>query len=116
MMETTFRFAGDLEREALNKVAVSLSSIPETEKVIVFGSRVRGDFSGFSDWDVLVVITDIAKRHSVIHELHEIELEYDIPLSPVLMTTKEYEMNRKLKSSFIENIEKEGVVIYDAHR
>jgi len=44
------------------------------------------------------------------------ELEYDIPLSPVLMTTKEYEMNRKLKSSFIENIEKEGIVIYDAHR
>jgi len=111
-----FRFADSSEKEAIRKIASALSTLSEIEKVVVFGSRVRGDFDAFSDLDVLVVVKKIAVRHRVIHALHEIEIAYDIPLSPVIYTIMEYAMNKKLKSKFIANVEREGIIIYDAHR
>jgi len=111
-----FRFADEAEKKAIERLSVELSALPETETVVLFGSRVRGDFSGSSDWDVLVVINDIVRRHNVIHVLHEIELEYEIPLSPIIYTLKEYAINKRLKSSFIANVEREGIVIYDTDR
>jgi len=111
-----FKYAVKSEADALDKAASSLAALPGVVKAIVFGSRVRGDFSGASDWDILVVVADIALKHPVIHALHEIELAFEIPLAPVIFTSKEYLVNKKLKSSFIENIEREGVVVYDAQR
>jgi predicted nucleotidyltransferase len=111
-----FKYAVKSEAEALDKAASSLAAIPGVVKVVVFGSRVRGDFSGASDWDILVVVADISLKHPVIHALHDIELEFEIPLAPVIFTSKEYLVNQELKSSFFENIEREGVVVYDAQR
>ena len=111
-----FRLADRSEKEAIEKISSELSNLSEIEKVVIFGSRVRGDFDAFSDLDVLIVVKKIAVRHRVIHALHEIEMAYDIPLSPVIYTVREYAMNKKLKSNFISNVEREGVVIYDAHR
>lgn len=87
-------------------------------KVVAFGSRVRGDFHGSSDLDVMVIIDhmDIEVKNRVIRILHDAELEYDVPLSPVLYTKSEYRINRALGSPFFEHVEKEGIVLYDAER
>ncbi len=108
------KLAQDIEINALKKVTESLSGLHEVERIIFFGSRVRGDFDGLSDMDLLIIITDIEIKNKIIEYLHDIELEFDVPLSPVIFTTKEYEINKKLKSSFIENVEKEGIVLYDS--
>lgn len=110
------RFAFDSEVDALKQIALSLSALPETEKVFFFGSRSRGDFDGSSDMDILVVISDIKAKNRVISALHDIELEYDVPVSPVIFTSREYEINKELKSGFIGNIEREGIVLYDSKR
>ncbi|GAB4424055.1 MAG: hypothetical protein OHK0032_18820 [Thermodesulfovibrionales bacterium] len=114
--KSSLRLALDSEVNALRQIALSLSSLPETEKVVFFGSRSRGDFDASSDMDILIVISDIRIKDKVISILHDIELEYDGPLSPVIFTEREYAVNKKLKSSFIENVEREGIVIYDSKR
>ena len=38
----------------------------------------------------------------------DIQLEYDANISPVIYTEYEYEMNRKMGSLFVKNVEKEG--------
>jgi len=110
------KFAQKSETTALEKATTALSVFPETERVVLFGSRVRGDFEGSSDIDILIIVTDISIKNKVISALHDIELEYDVPLSPVIFTHREYDINKKLKSGFIENIEREGIVLYDAKR
>lgn len=112
--KSSIKFAIDSEVNALKKIAISLSNLPETEEIVFFGSRSRGDFNGSSDMDILVVITDIRVKNKIVSLLHDIELEYDVPISPVILTSKEYEINKKLKSGFIENLEREGIVIYDS--
>lgn len=110
------KLAQKAEIDALEGIIRSLSAFPETERVVFFGSRARGDFDGSSDIDLLIVVTDIRMKNGVISVLHNIELEYDVPISPVIFTSREYEINKRLKSSFIENIEKEGIVLYDSKR
>jgi predicted nucleotidyltransferase len=86
------------------------------ERLVAFGSRIRGDFHGDSDLDILVLVHDIAAKDEIIAFLYRVETECDVPLSPVLYTVAEYESNRRMGSRFVENVEKEGVVLYDAQR
>lgn len=114
--KSSVKLAIDSEMNALNQIAQSLSNLPETERVVFFGSRSRGDFDYLSDMDILVVISDIRAKNKIVSLLHDIELEHDVPISPVILTNKEYEINKKLKSGFIEKIEREGIVLYDSKR
>lgn len=102
------------EITALKEAATTLSAYHDVLKVVVFGSRVRGDFTGDSDMDVLVVISraDLDLENKVIHALGELEFEYDVPFSPVVFTKREYDINKSMGSPFITNVEREGIVLY----
>ena len=114
--ESYLKLAKQTEIEALKKITLSLSAFPTIDLIVFFGSRARGDFEGDSDMDLLVVIEDIGRKNKVIGVLHDIELDFGVPISPVIFTSREYAMNKKLKSAFVENIEKEGVILYDSQR
>ncbi len=104
------------EITALKEAAISLSIYHDVLKVVVFGSRVRGDFRGDSDMDLLVVISqmDLKLMGEVIHILSELELKYDVPIVPTIYTKKEYDVNKSMGSPFITNVEREGVILYDS--
>ncbi len=104
------------EDAALEAVQKALSTVKEVKKVVVFGSRVRGDFHGESDLDLLIVLTGLEVKDRVIKILHDIELDYEVPISPLVLTEKEYKKNKELKSRFIENIETQGVLLYDTDK
>jgi len=108
------KLASHSEITALDKITSSLSGVKGVERVLFFGSRSRGDFKGSSDMDLLVVIDNIKLKDKVISILHDIELEHDVPISPVIYTSREYAINKRFKSSFIEDIEREGLLLYDA--
>ncbi len=110
----SLKLAHKSEIDALESMIKSLSAFSEVERVIFFGSRVRGDFDVESDMDILIVLTNLEVKEKIIAILHDIELENNIPISPVIFTSKEYEINKRLKSSFIENIEREGILLYAA--
>lgn len=104
------------ETAALRTLAEALQKIPEVLKIVVFGSRVRGDFRELSDMDVMIIVQNmkIDMKNTLIRILHNIELEYEVPISPVIYTRDEYEVNRTLGSSFFEHVENEGINLYDS--
>lgn len=104
------------EKKALQRAAREAALHPLLERLVAFGSRIRGDFHGDSDLDILVLVRDIAAKDEVISFLYRIETECDVPLSPVIYTVDEYETNRRMGSRFVENVEREGLVLYDVQR
>jgi len=103
--------------EALERLAEAAAAYPEIITIVVFGSRVRGDFHEDSDLDLLIVVRNLEGRDRIIRLVHDLELEYDVPLSPTLYTREEVQENERLGSEFFRNLEREGIVIYDAeHR
>lgn len=82
--------------------------------VIAFGSRVRGDFTSESDFDVLIVVrernSDILNK--IINIFQEFELKTNIPFSPIVKSLKTFEKEKAYLTGFFRNIEREGVPFY----
>ena len=72
------------------------------EKVILFGSRARGDYHRASDIDLAVQGGDFDRFALDVNEETSTLLEYDI-----------INMDEEISESLRESIEKEGKVIYE---
>lgn len=89
----------------LNAMQNEFSKYPNIEKVVLFGSRARGDNSERSDYDLAIYgylsQNEMSAIRSVFNEelptLHKIDLVF---------------MQEKLLPAFIKSIETEGVKIY----
>jgi len=71
-------------------------------RMSVFGSKVRGDYRETSDIDVLVIVKE--RSLSVMDQIAEItsdlNIKYDLSISPVVFSKHEYDMNAKMASPF----------------
>jgi predicted nucleotidyltransferase len=85
---------------------------------MVFGSRVRGDFRGDSDLDILIVVDkkNRAVKDAVLNIIYSYELQADISCAITVLSREEMKFNEKLGSPFLESIQKEGITVYDIER
>jgi predicted nucleotidyltransferase len=83
------------------------------EKIVLFGSYARGDYTRESDIDVLVVTAeDSFKMQRMLSEIvTDILLETEEYVSVKVLSVEEYEFQERIKSGFFRNVSKEGVVI-----
>ena len=99
-----------LER-AVKRVREKLSD--RIVSIYAFGSRVRGDYEEWSDFDVIVVVK--SKTPQLEAEIVSIfvneELRSGIPFSPVIKDIKTFEMEKRFNTPFYRNIIKEGVLL-----
>jgi predicted nucleotidyltransferase len=103
------------EREALEHIASELRRVlgDVIAGVYAFGSRVRGDHTAWSDFDVLIIISkkDTTIEQKIIGIIVDIETEYGLSFSPVIKTTGSYEKEKKFNSPFYQNITKEAIAL-----
>ncbi|MBE3568904.1 MAG: nucleotidyltransferase domain-containing protein [Bacillales bacterium] len=81
-------------------------SNPVIQKVVLFGSRARGDYRKTSDID-LVIYTNNATCSQ------QNWIEYQIQEMPTLLKIDILFMDRVSKEKLIANIEKDGMVVYE---
>lgn len=82
------------------------------ERVIVYGSKARGDAGPDSDLDVLVVLKDDTVSRAGVRLIgYELALQTDVVPSILVYTIQELEQRREHRSVFIEAVEREGVVV-----
>lgn len=95
--------------DGLRRLAVQT---PQNTKVILFGSRARGDASVSSDWDLLILTPD-ERDDRLFDKLCYpfIRFGWDVgaEVNPILYTCKEW--NSRRETELYKNIEKEGVVL-----
>lgn len=77
----------------------------------LFGSKLRGTADEESDIDVLILVrrNDPEVLDLVAEEVVSLKLSTDLPISPVVYTMEEFEVNKRLGSPFVHSIEKEGI-------
>lgn len=82
------------------------------DRMLLFGSHVRGDAQADSDIDVLVVLRDefgYGKAIALTSELiARLSLENDLLISTVFISTKRYESGG---SPFLLNVRREGMQV-----
>ena len=87
----------------------------EVEKIILFGSRARGDYSEGSDCDILVVTKrehDRNKKYEFVHEAHrKIVWEIDIPVDIIVVSKRHQEEFKDVFGSIAGIATMEGRVI-----
>ena len=84
----------------------------QPERVILFGSRARGDYRGTSDYDLLIV----AKRFRGVPWVRRAPLVirlWDLPLDlePICLTPEEFRRRSK-ELSIVGEAVREGVTMY----
>ena len=89
-------------QEQVIKEIVALAKKHSIEKVVLFGSRARGDYHRASDIDLAVSGGDIVAFALDLEELTSTLLTYDV-----------VDMNKNLQAEFRESIEKEGRLFYE---
>ena len=86
---------------------------PEAQ-IILYGSRARGDFNRYSDWDILILlnesIVDKKKEMEYREEIFDIELETGESISTFVFSKKDWE-NKYSITPLYDNIKKEGIHI-----
>lgn len=99
-------------KRLLSKIVSDLKKY-SPEKIILFGSRARGEADEFSDFDILI-LKETEKRF--LERLREAALLLRNTLPPInlfVYNSKEFKNMKQIKNSFIERVLKEGKVIYE---
>lgn len=83
-------------------------------RIVLFGSKARGDSSRSSDVDLLVVITDDGKhiRQEIASLTHEPIIHFEVLLSPIIVKESFFEV----WSPLLEHIREEGVTVWTSKR
>jgi predicted nucleotidyltransferase len=101
------------ERDSLLRISTELRErfAGRIEGLYAFGSRVRGDHHGWSDFDVLVIVRDRdpAIEASIVAVFVEEELRTGLGYAPVIKDFEAFERERIFHTPFHENITREGI-------
>ncbi len=101
------------ERKALEHIANELRRNlgDDIAGVYAFGSRVRGDHTDSSDFDVLILVhrKDVKLDEMIISIIVDIETEHGLSFSPVIKTTESFEKEKNHNSPFYQNITNEAI-------
>lgn len=95
------------------KTKLAQTFIDERLKLILFGSKARGDFRRDSDIDVLVVLKQSTpKKRRIISDLAtDIFLTQRVDISPHIYSHEEYKKFRSLETPFMLSVKQDGVII-----
>jgi len=99
--------------EILKSIKGVMLSVAPDGKIILFGSRARGEAREDSDWDLLILLDkpriDNSDFDLISYPLYELGWQEGEHFSPKLYTTKDW-LKRSF-TPFYKNIEKEGIVL-----
>ena len=86
-------------------------------RMVLFGSKARGDFDDQSDLDVLVVVRMSGEDYwqhwrRIVAMAWEVELAYSLVISSIIKNEHDYSKLCEYRSLLARNIERDGIVLW----
>jgi len=111
--ESRTPYLTDAEREIIGRVLERLSAVAEhVQRVILFGSKVRGDFDAESDIDLLIVTLTRDGKSQVDSILQELDTGEHV-FTTLVMSADQYAEEQRLQLPLYINLRREGVELWD---
>jgi len=82
-------------------------------KMVLYGSKARGDYSKDSDTDIAIVVRGLSRemKHRMLSRVADIEFEYLRSLSTLILSEEDFILLKKRERRIAADIEKEGIPI-----
>jgi uncharacterized protein (UPF0332 family)/predicted nucleotidyltransferase len=115
LREERVPYLTDRERAAVGYLLERLEAecADDVYRVVLFGSKARGDHVPGSDLDVLVVADDEQRLHSVARAVAD---ETGIPLQLLVVPPQRYREYRRLRVPLYVNLRRDGIELWDEAR
>ena len=84
------------------------------KKIILFGSRARKDFTGSSDYDILIITEttfEIKEKMNLSKRAREYLAKSGIDVDVVIKSDSEVQVLKEMPGSIVRNAMKEGVAL-----
>ncbi|MCK4653574.1 MAG: nucleotidyltransferase domain-containing protein [Candidatus Cloacimonetes bacterium] len=95
------------KQKLFQRIKRAIYEFDKNATVILYGSRVRGDFSRDSDWDFLILLSrhiESKDKSNLRHKLYDIELETGEIVSAIFYEKEEWSSERNQFSPFYKNV------------
>jgi predicted nucleotidyltransferase len=99
-------------RALLYRIREAIHDVEPAARVILYGSRARGDAQPHSDWDILVLLDGPVEPHrtaAIRHRIFHLELEADIIVSAIALSNEAWDSPLSRAMPFHVNVVREGV-------
>ena len=94
------------------KQAITLA-VPDAE-VVLYGSRARGDAREYSDYDILVLVSEpvnMALKDRILSNVYPMQLETGAMLTLVTYNRQQWDSPPYRAMPFRHNVERDGVIL-----
>lgn len=105
----------EVTSETLAAIVSRIRSVSNPRKIVLFGSRARGEHRPDSDIDLLVIEDSVLPRHRRSIPLYAAlaELPIDVDAEVIVYTPAEVAEWRAASAAFITTALREGKVLYE---
>ena len=96
----------------LAEVVRRIAEVAQPDRIVLFGSAVRGQMGPDSDLDLLVVKSGVPHRRRLAQQIYRRLLGLTVPVDVIVVTPEDVERSRDKVGSFIGPALEEGRVVY----
>ncbi|MCX9089529.1 MAG: nucleotidyltransferase domain-containing protein [Candidatus Methanoperedens sp.] len=83
------------------------------DKIILFGSRARGDNKKESDYDICVIKKDVSHRRKLAQQIYRFLYGVGVPIDIIVETPERFEELKDNPFMIYKEISKYGKVVYE---